>query len=123
MPLDKDTLSLEFATDTVIEPYNPADSLHEKLRAVAQQKKAVNTVIQRRKRYLQRLDHMLTARIDSLLKDYETETLLRARTSTPRFSWLSAMIGMFNSLEDTKLHTNTHFHYPNSHYHNWKFHF
>lgn len=30
---------LEFATDTVIEPYNPADSLHEKLRAVAQQKK------------------------------------------------------------------------------------
>ena len=37
-------------------------------------------VIQRRKRYLQRLDHMLTARIDSLLKDYETETLLRART-------------------------------------------
>ena len=43
-------------------------------------KKAVNTVIQRRKRYLQRLDHMLTARIDSLLKDYETETLLRART-------------------------------------------
>ena len=71
--------SLEFATDTVIEPYNPADSLHEKLRAVARQKKAVNTVIQRRKRYLQRLDHTLTARIDSLLKDYETETLLRAR--------------------------------------------
>lgn len=71
--------SLEFATDTVIEPYNPADSLHEKLRAVARRKKAVNTVIQRRKRYLQRLDHTLTARIDSLLKDYETETLLRAR--------------------------------------------
>ncbi len=73
VPPKKDTAiqvktSLEFATDTVIEPYNPADSLHEKLRAVAQQKKAVNTVIQRRKRYLQRLDHMLTARIDSLLK-------------------------------------------------------
>ena len=87
VPPKKDTAiqvktSLEFATDTVIEPYNPADSLHEKLRAVAQQKKAVNTVIQRRKRYLQRLDHMLTARIDSLLKDYETETLLRARTET-----------------------------------------
>lgn len=46
---------------------------------MARQKKAVNTVIQRRKRYLQRLDHTLTARIDSLLKDYETETLLRAR--------------------------------------------
>lgn len=84
VPPKKDTAiqvktSLEFATDTVIEPYNPADSLHEKLRAVAQQKKAVNTVVQRRKRSLQRLDHILTARIDSMLKDYETETLLRAR--------------------------------------------
>ncbi|ADV43141.1 hybrid sensor histidine kinase/response regulator [Bacteroides helcogenes] len=83
-PPKKDTAiqvktSLEFATDTVIAPYNPADSLHEKLRAVTQQKKAVNTVVQRRKLRLQRLDHVLTARIDSLLKDYETETLSRAR--------------------------------------------
>lgn len=84
VPPKKDTAirvktSLEFATDTVIEPYNPVDSLHERLRAVARQKKAVNTVMQRRKRNLQRLDRMLTARIDSLLKGYETETLLRAR--------------------------------------------
>lgn len=84
VPPKKDTAiqvktSLEFATDTVIEPYNPADSLHEQLRAVARQKKAVSTVVQRRKRYLQRLDHQLTERIDSLLKDYETETLSRAR--------------------------------------------
>lgn len=84
VPPKKDTAiqvktSLEFATDTVIEPYNPADSLHEKLRAVTRQKKAVNTVVQRRKRHLQRLDHALTARIDSLLKGYETETLRRAR--------------------------------------------
>ena len=83
-PSKKDTTvqvktSLEFATDTVLEAYNPADSLHEKLRAVAQQKKAGNTVAQQRKRKLQRLDHMLTARIDSLLKDYEVETLARAR--------------------------------------------
>ena len=85
VPPKKDTAiqvktSLEFATDTIIEPYNPADSLHEKLRAVTQQKKAVSTIVQRRKRYLQRQDHILTARIDSLLKDYETETLLRARS-------------------------------------------
>ena len=76
VPPKKDTAiqvktSLEFATDTG----------HRALGiTLPQQKKAVNTVIQRRKRYLQRLDHMLTARIDSLLKDYETETLLRART-------------------------------------------
>ena len=42
-------------------------------------KKATNSVIQRRKRTLQRLDHALSARIDSLLKGYEQETLLRAR--------------------------------------------
>ena len=36
-------------------------------------------MIQRRKRTLQRLDHALSARIDSLLKGYEQETLLRAR--------------------------------------------
>lgn len=35
--------------------------------------------MQRRKRTLQRLDHVLSARIDSLLKGYEQETLLRAR--------------------------------------------
>ena len=83
-PSQKDTTvqvktSMEFATDTVLEAYNPADSLHEKLRAVAQQKKVGNTVAQQRKRKLQRLDHLLTARIDSLLKDYEVETLARAR--------------------------------------------
>ncbi len=71
--------TLEVATDTVLDAYNPVDSLHAKLRTVAQQKKATNSVIQRRKRTLQRLDHALSARIDSLLKGYEQETLLRAR--------------------------------------------
>lgn len=84
VPPKKDTAievktSLEFATDTLLDVYNPADSLHEKIRAVAQQKKTGSTVVQRRKRNLQRLDHLLTARIDSLLKGYEQETLLRAR--------------------------------------------
>ena len=88
-PPKKDTAiqvktSLEFATDTVLEAYNPADSLHEKLRAIAKQKKEGNTVVQRRKRNLQRLDHMLTARIDSLLKDYEAETLARAIAETEK---------------------------------------
>ncbi|MCD8183340.1 MAG: ATP-binding protein [Bacteroides sp.] len=73
------TTSLEFVTDTVIDPYNPVDSMQEKLRAVAQQKKS-NTVVQRRKRTtLQRMDQLLTARIDSLLKGYEQETLQHAR--------------------------------------------
>lgn len=71
--------TLEVATDTVLDAYNPVDSLHAKLRTVAQQKKATNSVMQRRKRTLQRLDHALSARIDSLLKGYEQETLMRAR--------------------------------------------
>ena len=71
--------TLEVATDTILDAYNPADSLHEKLRTVARRKMQTNTIVQRRKRNLQRLDHALTARIDSLLKGYEQETLLRAR--------------------------------------------
>lgn len=84
VPPKKDTAiqvktSFEYATDTVIDAYNPVDSLQEKLRAVAQQKKENRAVVQRRRRTLQRMDKMLTARIDSLLKDYEQETLQRAR--------------------------------------------
>lgn len=84
VPPKKDTAvqvqtTLEVATDTILDAYNPVDSLHAKLRTVAKQKKATNSVVQRRKRTLQRLDHALTARIDSLLKGYEQETLLRAR--------------------------------------------
>ena len=71
--------TLEVATDTVLDAYNPVDSLHAKLRTVAQQKRATNSVMQRRKRTLQRLDHALSARIDSLLKGYEQESLMRAR--------------------------------------------
>ena len=71
--------TLEVATDTVLDAYNPVDSLHAKLRTVALQKRATNSVMQRRKRTLQRLDHALSARIDSLLKGYEQETLMRAR--------------------------------------------
>ena len=84
MPPKKDTAiqvktSLEYATDTVINVYNPVDSLQEKLRAVAQQQKEHIAIVQRRRRTLQRMDRMLTARIDSLLKGYEQETLQRAR--------------------------------------------
>lgn len=71
--------SLEYATDTLLAPYNPADSLHEELRAVARQKRAVHTAVQRRKRDLQRRSDLLAVRIDSLLKEHEAETLLRAR--------------------------------------------
>lgn len=69
----------EYATDTILNSYNPVDSLQEKLRTVTQQKKATNRVVQRRKQTHQHRDHVLTARIDSLLKGYEQDVLLRAR--------------------------------------------
>lgn len=84
VPPKKDTTvqvqtTLEYATDTILDPYNPADSLHEKLLTAARQRRVTNSVARQRKQTLQRLDLALTARIDSLLKGYEQETLLRAR--------------------------------------------
>lgn len=71
--------SLEFAVDTVIDTYNPVDSLQRKLREVAEKKRADSLVVHRRNRTLQRLDKMLTMRIDSVLKHYEQVTLAQAQ--------------------------------------------
>lgn len=72
--------SLEFAVDTVIDVYNPVDSLQQRLRAVTEKKKkADNIVVRRNRRLLQRTDRMLTERIDSLLIGYEQETLEQAQ--------------------------------------------
>lgn len=72
--------SLEFATDTILEAYNPADSLHQKLRAASEQKKArKKTVIRHRNTQFRRLDTQLTARIDSLVKSYELNEMQRAQ--------------------------------------------
>ena len=84
-PPKKDTAiqvktSLEFAVDTVIDVYNPTDSLQAKLREITEKKRADSVIVRRRNYNLKRMDHMLSARIDSLLKNYEEETLQRART-------------------------------------------
>ena len=84
VPPKKDTAiqvktSLEYATDTVINTYNPVDSLQQKLRAVAQKQKAGDIVVRRYNRLLQRTDRMLTTQIDSLLKGYEQDTLMHAK--------------------------------------------
>lgn len=71
--------SREYAVDTLLEAYNPTDSLQERLRDVVRQKQMENRTVRRRKQRLQRLDNELTARIDSLLKSYEEETLERTR--------------------------------------------
>ena len=69
----------EVAMDTVYDTYNPVDSLQERLKAVTQKKQERQVGLQQRQRYLRRLDKMLNARIDSLLKGYEREMLRVAR--------------------------------------------
>ncbi|MBQ8672958.1 MAG: response regulator [Bacteroides sp.] len=71
--------STEYVTDTLVEAYNPADSLHERLRSVARQRQQEHTAIRRHNSNLQQMNRLLTARIDSLLAGYEQETLEQAR--------------------------------------------
>lgn len=71
--------AVEFATDTVIDAYNPADSLHEKLRTATRQKLEQKKTTSRNRVRYHRLDVQLTARIDSLLTSYEQEAESRSR--------------------------------------------
>lgn len=72
--------SLEVATDTILEAYNPADSLHQKIRTASEQKRAQKkTTIRRKNVQFRRLDTQLTARIDSLVKEYEQNMMQRAQ--------------------------------------------
>ncbi len=66
--------STEVATDTVLEAYNPADSLHRKIRIVTKQLQGRKTIIQRSNSYRE-LNEELTGRIDSLIKGYQYEAL------------------------------------------------
>ena len=76
--------STEYALDTIVEIYSSTDSLQAKLQEVAQRKKADSLLMRRRNIRLQRMDRLLSARIDSLLHDYETESLAQARASAER---------------------------------------
>lgn len=69
--------SQEVAVDTLIEAYNPADSLHRRLLEMAHAKQASNDKHAWRKDRLQRFDRQLSAQIDSLLKHHELQTLQR----------------------------------------------
>ena len=69
--------SQEFATDTILEAYNPADSLHQKIRTASEQKRAKKkTTIRRR--------NVQFRRIDSLVKEYEQNVVLRAQLNAQK---------------------------------------
>ncbi|WP_321333269.1 ATP-binding protein [uncultured Bacteroides sp.] len=69
--------SLEFSTDTLLQEYNPADSLHNKIRRIRLEKQKTHKANKASNRLLRQVDSHLTLRIDSMIKDYEEEATLR----------------------------------------------
>ena len=80
---DSDVLvntSLEVATDTILEPVASKDSLQQKIRMATEEKRLQRRrTIRRTSTKYQRMNSQLTARMDSLIKQYEEEMTLRAR--------------------------------------------
>lgn len=72
--------SLEVATDTILEPTTSKDSLQQKIRMATEEKRLQRRkTIRRTSTKYQRMNSQLTARMDSLIKQYEEEMTLRAR--------------------------------------------
>ena len=72
--------SLEVATDTILQPTTSKDSLQQKIRMATEEKRLQRRkTIRRTSTKYQRMNTQLTARMDSLIKQYEEETTLRAR--------------------------------------------
>ena len=72
--------SLEIATDTILEPTSSKDSLQQKIRmATAEKRLQRRKTIRRTSTKYQRMNTQLTARMDTLIKQYEEEMTLRAR--------------------------------------------
>lgn len=82
MPSKEDTAVLvntavEFATDTILESYNPIDSLHQRIRTVTK-RKAKPAVRPNYNARLRRMNRELTTRIDSMITTYEQVVTRRA---------------------------------------------
>ena len=72
--------SLEVATDTIFQPTTSKDSLQQKIRMATEEKRLQRKkTIRRTSTKYQRMNTQLTARMDSLIKQYEEEMTLRAR--------------------------------------------
>ncbi len=72
--------SLEVATDTILQPATSKDSLQQKIRMATEEKRLQRKkTIRRTSTKYQRMNTQLTARMDSLIKQYEEEMTLRAR--------------------------------------------
>lgn len=82
-PAKKDTAvlvntTLEYVTDTILEPIKSVDSLQHKIRLAGLEKRSLRKkTIRRNNTAYQQLNEQLTNRMDSLIKDYENEVALR----------------------------------------------
>ena len=77
--------SLEVATDTILQPTTSKDSLQQKIRMATEEKRLQRRkTIRRTSTKYQRMNTQLTARMDSLIKQYEEEMTLRARQDISR---------------------------------------
>lgn len=71
--------TLELTTDTLLNQYNPADSLQQRIKEISEQKRnKQRTTLQRTNARLRSMNALLTARIDSLFKAYQDEALQQA---------------------------------------------
>lgn len=72
--------STEYATDTIVESYNPMDSLNEQLKTAREERIAERrTTIHRRNILFRKQNKHLTSQIDSLIKRYEQKEVVKAR--------------------------------------------
>lgn len=70
---------LELTTDTLLHEYNPADSLQQRIKEMTEQRRETHhTIVQRNNARLKRMNNLLTARVDSLVKQYQEEIIMQA---------------------------------------------
>jgi len=85
VPSKKDTAvlvntSLEFSTDTILQPSKKTDAFHDKIRTATRQKRKVRTkYIRKTSDHFQEANKQLTARMDSLIKKYQQDALIRSQ--------------------------------------------
>ena len=81
--------STEYTIDTIPYIYSDTlvhrdDTLQQQLLAAARRQEEANALAQRQRRALQTIDRRLTARIDTLVRQYEQNTLARAQAEARR---------------------------------------
>lgn len=71
--------TLEIVTDTLLNEYNPTDSLQQRIKEVGKQRlEDHRAALKRNNARLRRMNSLLTARIDSLVREYQTEIIRQA---------------------------------------------